>query len=729
MTITKQWFCNLLMTAIITTPAAFAGDDASTKPTTNVQPPVAKRVLKETQIHGDTLKDEYFWMREKSNPEVAAYLEAENAYTDALMAPTKPLQDKLYHELLSHVKETDTSAPYKDGDYFYYSRTEEGKQYPIYARKHLKLDAPEEIILDQNELAKGEKFMNLGAFAVSDDAHYLAYSTDNTGFRQYTLHIKDLKTGKLFPETVPKTNSIAWANDNKTIFYVVEDSAKRPYRLYRHELGTAAANDTLVYEEADEAFNVDVYKSRSRKFVLMELGSHTTSEIRFVSADKPTGEWKTIAPRVHDQEYYVSDHGDQFYIRTNLGGRNFGLMTAPISDPDRKNWKSLIPNRENVMVEHLEMFAGFMVLAERENGLQQLRIIDLQNGDLKPFRADNKIKFPEAVYAASPGPNREWKTSTFRYNYTSPITPNSAYDYDVNKLTSTLVKQTEVPGGFDRNNYQVERVFATAHDGKKVPVSVIYRKGVKRDGTAPLYLYSYGSYGISIPLNFNANRLALLDRGVVVALAHIRGGGDMGKPWHDDGRMMHKMNTFTDFIAAAEYLVAEKYAAKDRIAIEGRSAGGLLMGAVTNMRPDLWKAVLTGVPFVDVLNTMLDASLPLTVGEYEEWGNPNKKPDYEYMKQYSPYDNLQAKTYPTILVKTSFNDSQVMYWEPAKYVAKMRTLKPATDTHPLMLKTNMAAGHGGASGRYDYLHDVAFDYAFFLTQLGVEKEQQRVSSK
>jgi oligopeptidase B len=716
------------MTAIITTPAAFAGDDASTKPTTNVQPPVAKRVLKETQIHGDTLKDEYFWMREKSNPEVAAYLEAENAYTDALMAPTKPLQDKLYHELLSHVKETDTSAPYKDGDYYYYSRTEAGKQYPIYARKHLNLDAPEAIILDQNELAKGEKFMNLGAFAVSDDAHYLAYSTDNTGFRQYTLHVKDLNTGKLFPEAIPKTNSIAWANDNKTFFYVVEDSAKRPYRLYRHELGTAPANDTLVYEETDESFDVDVYKSRSRKFVFTELSSHTTSEIRLLSADKPAGEWKTIAPRVHDQEYYVSDHGDQFYIRTNLGGRNFGLMTAPISDPDRKNWKSLIPNRENVMVEHLEMFADFMVLAERENGLQQLRIIDLRNGDLKPFRADNKIKFPEAVYAASPGPNREWNTSIFRYNYTSPITPNSAYDYDVNKLTSTLVKQTEVPGGFDRNNYQVERIFATAHDGKKVPISVIYRKGVKRDGTAPLYLYSYGSYGISIPLNFTANRLALLDRGVVVALAHIRGGGDMGKPWHDDGRMMHKMNTFTDFIAAAEYLVAEKYAAKDRIAIEGRSAGGLLMGAVTNMRPDLWRAVLTGVPFVDVLNTMLDASLPLTVGEYEEWGNPNMTPDYEYMKQYSPYDNLQAKTYPTILVKTSFNDSQVMYWEPAKYVAKMRTLKPATDAHPLMLKTNMAAGHGGASGRYDYLHDVAFDYAFFLTQLGVEKEQGAVVS-
>jgi oligopeptidase B len=717
------------MTATITsTPAAFAGDDASTKTTTNVQPPVAKRLLKETQIHGDTLKDEYFWMREKSNPEVPAYLEAENAYTDSLMSPTKQLQYKLYRELLSHVKETDTSAPYKQGDYFYYSRTEEGKQYPIYARKHLKLDAPEEIILDQNELAKGEKFMNLGAFAVSDDAHYLAYSTDNTGFRQYTLHVKDLRTGKLFSESVPKTNSIAWANDNKTIFYVVEDSAKRPYRLYRHELGTDPAKDTLVYEEADEAFNVDVYKSRSRKFLFTELASHTTSEIRYLSGDKPAGEWKMIAPRVHDQEYYVADHGDFFYVRTNLGGRNFGLMTAPVNDPDRKNWKSLVPNRENVMVEHLEMFADFMVLAERENGLQQLRVIDLRNGDLKPFRADNKIKFPEAVYAASPGPNREWNTSIFRYNYTSPITPSSSYDYDVNKLTSTLIKQTEVPGGFDRNNYQVERVFATAHDGKKVPISVIYRKGVKRDGTAPLYLYSYGSYGISIPLNFNANRLALLDRGVVVALAHIRGGGDMGKPWHDDGRMMHKMNTFTDFIAAAEYLVAEKYASKDRIAIEGRSAGGLLMGAVTNMRPDLWRAVLTGVPFVDVLNTMLDASLPLTVGEYEEWGNPNKKPDYEYMKQYSPYDNLQAKAYPTILVKTSFNDSQVMYWEPAKYVAKMRTLKPATDTHPLMLKTNMAAGHGGASGRYDYLHDVAFDYTFFLTQLGVEKEQV-VSSK
>lgn len=723
MTNSKKWILSLVMTATIASTPLATAEDSKTASAPDVKPPVAKRILKETQIHGDILKDEYFWMREKSNPEVAAYLEAENAYTDALMAPTAPLRDKLYHELLSHVKETDVTAPYKQGDYFYYSRTEQGKQYPIFGRKHLNVDAPEQVILDQNELAKGEKFMNLGAVTVCDDANYLAYSTDNTGFRQYTLHVKDLRTGKLLPETVAKTVSAAWANDNKTLFYTVEDSAKRPYRLYRHELGTDPAKDTLVYEEADEAFGVDVYKSRSKKFVFLESGSHTTSEIRFLPADKPTGEWKLIAPRVHDQEYFADHHGDYFYIRTNLGGRNYGVMTAPISDPDRKNWKALIPQRDDVMVEHLEMFADFMVLGERENGLQQLRVIDITPGDLKPFRSDSRIKFPEAVYSALPGPNREWNTKVFRYNYTSPITPNSTYDYDVHKRDSQLVKQTEIPGGFDRNNYAVERVFATAHDGKKVPISVIYRKGVKRDGTAPLYLYSYGSYGISIPLNFNANRLALLDRGVVVALAHIRGGGDLGKPWHDDGRMMHKMNTFTDFIAAAEYLVAEKYGAKDRIGIEGRSAGGLLMGAVTNMRPDLWRAVLTGVPFVDVLNTMLDASLPLTVGEYEEWGNPNKKPDYEYMKTYSPYDNLQAKPYPTILVKTSFNDSQVMYWEPSKYVAKMRTLKPATDTHPLMLKTNMAAGHGGASGRYDYLHDVAFDYAFFLTQLGVEKVQ------
>ncbi|HUS18793.1 MAG TPA: S9 family peptidase [Terriglobales bacterium] len=681
---------------------------------TTAKPPVAKKVAKETKIHGDVLKDDYFWLREKSNPEVAAYLEAENAYTDALMAPTKPLQDALYQELLSHIKETDVNVPYPNGPYFYYSRTEKGKQYPIFGRKK-SLEATEEVYLDQNQLAVGEKFMSLGTLTVSDDSNWLAYSTDNTGFRQYKLRFKDLRTGKLSPEVIEKVTSVAWANDNKTVFYTVEDHAKRSYRAYRHLVGQDPAKDKLLYEETDEMFNVGLGKGRSKRFIFLEIGSHTTSEVRYLPADQPLSDWKTIAPRIAGQEYDVEDRDSLFYIRTNHGGRNFGISTAPIGNADRKEWKSLIPHRSDVMVEGFTMFANFMVLREREGGLQHLRITDLRNNQT------HRVKMPDAVYSVGLGPNLVWNTGTLRYVYQSPITPNSVFDYDMEKKQSRLLKETEVPGGFDRNNYQVERIYATAPDGVKVPLSVFYKKGVKRDGTAPLYLYSYGSYGSSIPLSFSSNRLALLDRGIVYALAHIRGGGDLGKPWHDAGRMMNKMNTFTDFIACAEKLIADKYTAKGNIVIEGGSAGGLLMGAVTNLRPDLWKAVISKVPFVDVMNTMLDASLPLTVSEYEEWGNPNKPDDYAYMRKYSPYDNLEAKPYPTILVKTSFNDSQVMYWEPAKYVAKLRTLKPAGDKNVLMLKTNMAAGHGGASGRYDFLHDVAFDYAFILQQFGMEK--------
>lgn len=677
-------------------------------------PPVAKKVPKETRIHGDVLKDDYFWLRDKKNPEVAAYLEAENAYVESVMASTKPLQEALYQELLSHIKQTDVNVPYPDSKWFYYSRTEQGKQYPIFCRKPA-LDAPEQVYLDQNELAKGEKFMSLGALQPSDDGNWLAYSTDNTGFRQYKLRFKDLRTGKDSPEVIEKVTSVAWANDNKTVFYAVEDHAKRSYRLYRHVVGTDPAKDPLLYEETDEKFNLGVYKGRSGKFLYLESGSHTTSEVRYAPADQPTAEFKIVAPRVAGEEYDVSDRGHLFYIRTNQGGRNFGIVTAPIGNSGRREWKSLIPHRAEVMVESLSMFANFMVLREREGGLQYLRVTDLRNNQY------HRVQMPEAVYFVGLGPNRVWDTATLRYVYQSPVTPNSVFDYDMEKKTAKLLKETEVPGGFDRNNYAVERIFATAPDGVKVPISVFYRKGFERDGKAPLYLYSYGSYGSSIPLTFSSNRLVLLDRGIVIALAHIRGGGDLGKPWHDAGRMMKKMNTFTDFIACAEKLITDKYTAKGNIVIEGGSAGGLLMGAVSNMRPDLWKAVISKVPFVDVMNTMLDATLPLTVPEYEEWGNPNKPDEYAYMRKYSPYDNLEAKPYPPMLVKTSFNDSQVMYWEPAKYVAKLRTLKPADDKNVLLFKTNMAAGHGGASGRYDFLKEVAFDYAFILQQFGMSK--------
>jgi oligopeptidase B len=677
-------------------------------------PPVAKKMHTENHIHGGTLVDDYRWLREKSNPEVAQYLETENAYTDAIMKPTEPLQKKLYDEMVSHIKETDVNVPYKDGGYFYYSRVEAGKQYPIFARKKASLDAAEQITLDVNALAQGEKFMALGAYDVSEDGNLLAYSTDNTGFRQYRLRVRDLRSGKDLPDTAEKTGSIVWANDNQTVFYTVEDAAKRQYRLYRHKLGTDGKNDDLVYEEKDERFNIGAEKSRSRKYILLVSASHTTSEFRYLDAGNPAGEWKLIAPREQDVEYYADHLGDQFYIRTNDKGRTFRLVAAPVSDPGKKNWKEIVPVRADVMLSDFEPFQDFYVLVERENGLPQLTIVDLASG------AKQRIAYPEPIYSASPQINREFKTKFFRYSYQSLITPSSVFDYDVEKHTSTLLKQTEVPGGYDPSKYKSERVWATAKDGTRIPISVVYRKDLKKeDGSNPLYVSGYGSYGFSLPVTFSGNRLSLLDRGVVMAYVHIRGGGEMGKPWHDAGRMMNKMNTFTDFIACAEYLAANKYGARDRIAIEGGSAGGLLMGAVTNLRPDLFKVVLSHVPFVDVMNTMLDASLPLTVPEYEEWGNPNEKPAYDYMLKYSPYDNLKKGAYPAILVKTSFNDSQVMYWEPAKYVAKLRTLK--TDNNVLILKTNMAAGHGGSSGRYDRFKEVAFDYAFLLTQLGVEK--------
>jgi oligopeptidase B len=685
--------------------------NAATPPT----PPVAQKAHTENHINGGTLGDDYHWLREKSNPAVAQYLEAENAYADAIMKPTEELQKKLYDEMVSHIKETDVNVPYKRGDYFYNSRWEKGKQYPIFDRRKGTLDAPEQITLDVNELAQGQPFMSLGGAEVSDDGNLLAYSTDNTGFRQYKLYVRDLRTGKDSAVIAEKVGSVAWANDNQTIFYTVEeDKTKRQYRIYRHKLGSEPGKDDLIYEEKDERFSVGMQKTRSGKYLLLEIGSHTTSEARYLDAATPAGEWKLIAPRQQDIEYYADHRGDEFFIRTNDKGRNFRLVTAPVNAPGKDNWKEIVPVRADVMLSGVEVFQDFYVLMERENGLPQLTVMKLAGGEKQ------RIKFPEPVYSASPQINYEFKTTKFRYAYQSLVTPSSVFDYDVEKQTSTLLKETEVPGGFDRTRYQSERIWATAKDGVKVPISVVYRKDMKKaDGSNPLYVYAYGSYGFTLPITFGATRLSLLDRGVVMAYAHIRGGGDMGKPWHDAGRMMNKMNTFTDFIACTEHLVANKYGARGKVVIEGGSAGGLLMGAVTNLRPDLFKVVISHVPFVDVMNTMLDASLPLTVGEYEEWGNPNEKPAYDYMLKYSPYDNLKKGAYPAMLVKTSFNDSQVMYWEPAKYVAKLRTLKD--DQHVLLLKTNMAAGHGGASGRYDRFKEVAFDYAFILMQLGISK--------
>src|SRR6185295_17309093 len=675
-----------------------------------LQPPTTEKKPKTTEINGDKLVDNYFWLREKTNSAVIAHLEAENAYAAALMKPTEGLQEKLYNDILSHIKQTDVSVPYRWGDYFYYTRTVEGQQYPIFCRKLKSLEATEQVLLDLNEMAKGQKFMSVGSFAPSDDGTLLAYSTDNTGYRQYTLHVKNLKTGEMLAENIERVNDVAWANDNKTIFYVTEDAVtKRSDKFFRHVLGTEKSD--LIYEEKDELFDIGVSRSRDKAVILLGAFSKTSTDFRFIPANDPNAAWKMIVARQADHEYDVDHRGDPFYIRTNKGAKNFRVVTAPVSDPAEKNWKEFVGHRPAVKVEDINLFADYAVLSEWENGLEQIEIVDFKQNQR------HRIVFPEPVYSTGLSNNREFNSSILRYNYQSLTTPSSVFDYDMNSRKATLLKQTEVPGGFDKNNYKAERVFATAADGTKIPMSVVYRKTVKLDGSAPLLLYGYGSYGISIPPTFSAARLALLDRGVVYVIGHIRGGGELGEPWRDAGRMMNKINTFTDFIACAEHLINNKYTSKNRIVIQGGSAGGMLMGAVSNMRPDLFKAVLAQVPFVDVLNTMLDASLPLTTSEYIEWGNPNEKPAYDYMKKYSPYDNIHKADYPAMLVKVSLNDSQVPYWEGSKFVAKLRDYK--TDHNPLLLKVNMGAGHGGASGRYDAYRETAFDYAFMLWQMGI----------
>ncbi|HEV7473758.1 MAG TPA: S9 family peptidase [Pyrinomonadaceae bacterium] len=698
----------LVLSMIVAVNAADFGQSNSHADT--LRPPMTEKKTKTTKIHDDTMIDDYFWLREKSSPEVIAHLEAENAYAEAMMKPTAVLQQKLYKEMVGHIKETDVSVPYRWGGYYYYTRTEQGKQYPISCRKKGSLDAKEEVVLDQNQMAQGLKFFSIGAFVPSDDGNLLAYSTDTTGYRQYKLQIKDLTTGQLLPETFERAGNIAWATDNKTIFFTTEDAVtKRSDKFFRHVLGSDKTD--LVYEEKDELFDIGTGRSLDKAVILLAAESKTSTEYRYLPADSPTAEWKIISPREPEHEYGVEHRGDLFYIRTNKGAKNFRVVTAPVSSPGQANWKELIAHRPEVKVEDIDLFKDHLVLSEWEKGLEKIEILDFQTNKR------HSVEFPEPVYSVSVSGNREFATSVVRYSYQSLVTPGSAFDYDMNTRKATLLKETEVPGGFSKDNYKSERVFATATDGTKVPLSIVYRRSTKLDGSAPLLLYGYGSYGYSVPPTFSSNRLSLLDRGAVYVIAHIRGGGELGEEWREAGRMMKKMNTFTDFINSAEFLVKNKYTSSDRLVIQGGSAGGLLMGAVTNMRPDLFKAVVAQVPFVDVLNTMLDASLPLTTSEYIEWGNPNEKAAYDYMKQYSPYDNVGRKSYPSMLVKISLNDSQVPYWEGAKLVARIRAMK--TDNHPLLLKTNMGAGHGGSSGRYDYLHEIAFDYAYMLWQMGI----------
>jgi oligopeptidase B len=685
------------------------------------RPPVVRRHPVEHVIHGDRRMDDYAWLREKQNPEVTAYLNAENAYTDAVLHGTEAFQEKLYQEMLGRILQTDLSVPYHLRGYLYFTRSEEGKQYAIHCRR---LDAdgpPEELLLDLNALAEGHSFLGLGSFDVTDNNHLLAYSLDTTGFRQYTLQIKDLRSGDTLPERIERVTSAAWAADNRTLFYTVEDeTTKRSYRLYRHTLNSPEA-DALLYEENDERFRIQIERTRSGAFLLLTIASHTTSEVRYLAADQPQADFRMIAHREDTHEYYADHHpgppGGIFYIRTNSTGRTFRLMTVSVEDPRRKFWREVIPTRPNVMLSSADAFESHLVLCEREDGLPYLRVVDLPHATPDALAASHRIEFTEPAYNASLGTNPEFATSHLRFQYESFVTPRSVFDYDLKTRERLLRKQQPVLGGYEPAQYISERLHATAHDGTRIPISIVHRRDLPRDSSSPLLLYGYGSYGISIPVSFNSNRLSLLDRGVVFAIAHIRGGGELGKPWHDAGRMHKKLNTFADFIASAEHLIAANYTSPQKLIIEGGSAGGLLMGAVANMRPDLFRTVISHVPFVDVLNTMLDASLPLTVGEYEEWGNPQVEADYFYMKSYCPYTNLERKSYPAILVKTSLNDSQVMYWEPAKYVAKLRTLK--TDANPLLLKTNMGAGHGGASGRYDYLREIALNYAFLLTHVGI----------
>jgi oligopeptidase B len=680
--------------------------------TAPLSPPVAPKKPKTLTLHGDSREDPYFWLRERDNPEVIAYLEAENAFAEAFMKDTEDLQKSLFEEMRARIKETDLSVPARDGEFWYYTRTVEGLQYPIHCRQRGSLDASETVLLDLNELASGSPYFALGSFKVSPDHALLAYSEDRRGNEKFTLRVKDLTTGDLRPDMVPEvTYGVTWAEDGRHLFYATMDESERPNRIWRHELGTPAASDTLIFEETDIKFSVSLGKTRSRTFILFASSSTTTSEIRFLPADQPLHEPVVFAARRPGIEYGLDHHDNRFFVHTNDGARNFRVLTTPVDAIAPENWVEFIPARDDVKVDDLDLFTDHLVVHERREGLQQMRIYRFAD------RTFTDVRFPESVYGYWAGENPEFNTDRYRFVYTSLTTPRSVFDLVLTDGRWELQKQYEVLGGFKSENYQAERLFATAPDGTRVPISLVYRRGFTQDGSAPMYLTGYGSYGSSFDPYFSSNRLSLLDRGFVYAIAHIRGGEEMGRPWYEDGKLLKKRNSFTDFIACAEHLVAEKYTSPGKLAVQGGSAGGLLMGAVLNLRPDLFGAMVADVPFVDVLSTMLDPTLPLTTSEYEEWGNPEEKESYAYMRTYSPYDNVTAQKYPPLLVTAGLNDPRVQYWEPAKWVARLRQLK--TDQNPLILKTNMAAGHAGASGRYDYLKEIALEFAFIFKIFGV----------
>ncbi len=674
-------------------------------------PPVAKIIPRADTLHGDIRVDNYYWLRERTNPEVKNYLEAENAYTENVMKPTAALQETLYNEMVRRIKETDQDPPYREGEYYYYTRTEQGKQYPIYCRKKGSPDAAEEIYFDQNDMSKGFKFYRLWRLDVSPDGRMLSYSVDTSGAENYVIHFKNLADGSYLDDKINHTQNMAWAADSRTLLYTVVDSALRPYRIYRHTLGRKVSEDPLVYEEPDGLFTVDVQRTRDDKYLLLGSGAFNSSEWRFIPADTPDQPPTVIAPRRAGHEYDVDHWAKYFYIRTNSNATTFRLVRTLAANPGEEYWQEVIPYRKEVTIEGIDLFSRHMIVYEREKGLPKMRVVNLASGDVQ------YISFPDPVYSAFPSVNRVFDTHIFRYSYQSLTRPPSIYEYDADTKEQKLIKQQEVLGGYDPSRYQSERIFARADDGTEIPISLVYKKGVKLDGTAPLHLYGYGAYGAPTEPTFSSPRLSYLDRGVIYAIAHVRGGGDMGREWYDNGKLLKKKNTFTDFIACAEYLISQKYTSKEKLTISGGSAGGLLMGAVTTMRPDLFRAVIAAVPFVDALNTMLDPTLMYTEQEYLEWGNPHEKASYDYMKSYDPYTNVKARDYPDIMVRVGFNDPRVNYWEGAKWVAKLRALK--TDQHTIILKVNMGQGHMGSTGRYQRLKEAAFDYAYILSRYGI----------
>jgi oligopeptidase B len=661
--------------------------------------------------------DHYAWLRDREDPAVLEYLRAENAWTELVMAPTATLQETLYQEMLGRIQETDLTVPELTAGWLYYVRTEAGLQYPIHCRRRDADGATEEVLLDQNVRAVGQGFYRAGGLTVSPDQRRLAWGEDTSGSEEFVLHVMDLDTGAVLSEAIPGTSgNFAWAADSATLFYVILDAAHRPWRVWRHQVGATGA-DTLVYEEEDEAFWVGVELSRSRAYLFIESASHATSETRYAPADRPESAFRIVRPRTKGIEYDVTHRGDRFYLVTNKGARNFQLVSVPTSDPSMA-WQVVIPPTESIKVDAVEAFAGHLVVHEREGGLPQVRIIDIDAG------MSHRVAFPEPVYNVRRHANPEWNSRVVRFTYTSLVTPASVVDYDMDTQAWALRKEQIIPSGYDRTLYRSARLQATAQDGVQVPISLVWKQPLEQDGGRPMYLQAYGSYGINFDPSFSSHYLSLLDRGFIVGIAHVRGGEEMGRRWYDDGRQKKKRNTFTDLIACAEHLVKEGYTASDRLAISGGSAGGLLMGAVANLRPDLFATIVADVPFVDVVNTMLDPTLPLTVIEYDEWGNPtDDESAYRYMASYSPYDNVAARAYPSLLVTAGLNDPRVQYWEPAKWTAKLRELK--TDDKRLLLRTNMGAGHAGASGRYDYLREVAFRYAFVLDTTAAKREEGR----